>query len=98
MRDGTSTTRSLAWVALSLFVAGLLMPFLLFAALRLAKLPPTAAAQIAFGFGTASELLAFVLGLVGWRHTPGKVAFLGAGFVVGLTAFAVVSFVFRSSH
>jgi hypothetical protein len=98
MSTSSGTVRGIAWLALFLFVGGLLLPFVLIVALTFASMSVDSAAPVAMGFGVLSELLGFALGLVGWRHVPGKVAAIGAGLVVGLVSFATVSLLFRSSH
>jgi hypothetical protein len=50
MQDGSSTTRGVAWMALVLFVGGLLLPFAAFVILiSFADLSRTSAATIAIG-------------------------------------------------
>jgi hypothetical protein len=96
MHNGSSTTRGIAWLALFLFVGGLLCPFVLFVALTaLAKMSPDSATGIAMGFGAISELLGLVLGIIGWRHTAGKVATIGVGLLVALALVGMLSWVMR---
>jgi hypothetical protein len=86
-----------AWAALILFIAGLVLPFIFYAIFvsALLALPEKTAAQLAGVIGAIYELLALICGLIGWRLTPGKVAAIGSGSLIGLAAFAFVAFVFR---
>jgi hypothetical protein len=96
MVDERGTTRSIGWLALGLFIAGLLLPFVSYAILisRLLGLSPQLALNVAAGIGAVCELLALILGVIGWRHLPAKVAAIGAGVVIGLV-FAAVALVQR---
>ena len=89
--------RRIAWVALGLFIAGLLLPFIGYALFvsRWMELPHQRAVNIAAGIGAVCELLALALGIVGWRTVPGKVAAIGAGALIGLVILATVTFLFR---
>ena len=97
MVDNRSPMRRIAWVAIGLFVAGLLLPFITYAIFvsRWMEVPHQRAVNIAAGIGAACELLALALGVIGWRHVPGKVAAIGAGGLIGLVALAVVTWMFR---
>lgn len=82
MENGTITnsrTRGVAWIAGTLFVGGLALPFAVFGTLvSLGHNPQTSAAiismTVAVGF---AGLLAFVLALIAWRHPIGKVTTIG---------------------
>jgi hypothetical protein len=82
MENGANTnsrTRAVAWIAATLFVGGMLLPFAVFGVLvSLRHNPRTSAATIsmAVGLGFVS-FLAFVLALIGWRHAIGKVTAIG---------------------
>lgn len=97
MLDDHDSTRQIAWLALGLFVAGLLIPFALYAVLvsRFLGLPHQLAVNIAAGVGAACVLLGLILGVVGWRHPPGKVAAIGSGVEIGLIVSMFVAFVTR---
>ena len=96
MADDRSDTQRIAWVALILFVGGLLLPFFVYPALtQLAELPLQRAINISAAIGAICELLALLLGIVGRRHLPGKVAGIGSGVLIGLTLLATLLFVFR---
>jgi hypothetical protein len=97
MVENRETTRPIAWLALGLFMAGLLLPFVIYAILvsRLLGLAHYQAANVAAGVGAGCELLALMLGLIGLRHLPAKVAAGGAVVVIGLVAFAALAWVGR---
>ena len=81
----------IAKCALVLFVSGLLAPFLI-AALVLAcsgSRSEDAAVALAVGFGFACEVLALILGIVGRRHTSGKIGILG-GVIMFVAVVATV--------
>jgi hypothetical protein len=97
MVENLETTRRVAWLALGLFMAGLLLPFVIYAILvsRLLGLAHYQAVNLAAGVGAGCELLALVLGLIGLRHLPAKAAAGGAVVVIGLVAFAALAWVGR---
>ncbi len=67
------------YLALGLFVAGLLVPFLI---------ALFASEDIAFGFGIVAEVLALVFGILGWRQKTGKVAVIGISALLVLAVFS----------
>ena len=88
MPDSSKTTRGIAWLALSLFVGGLLLPFPLYALLTsFAVTPRDTATFIAIGVGMVSGFLALILGIVGWRNIEGKIAALGGGGLLAVGLF-----------
>ena len=97
MTDDRDKTLRIGWLALGLFVGGLLLPFVVYPVLvsRLVELPHQRAVNISAAIGAVCELLALILGVVGWRHPPGKVAGIGSGVLIGLVLFALAAFVFR---
>ncbi len=97
MVENRETTRRVAWLALGLFMAGLLLPFVIYAILvsRLLGLAHYQAVNVAASVGAGCELLALLLGLSGLRHLPAKVAVGGAVVVIGLAAFAALAWVGR---
>ena len=90
-------TRRIARVALGLFVAGLLLPFVVYAILvsRLLEMPHQKAVNVAAVVGAVCELSAFISGVIGWRHPTGKVAVIGSCLLIGLVMFAATAWVFR---
>src|SRR5262249_31230226 len=97
MAGDIGATRQIGWLALVLFVGGFLLPFAVSPLLvsRLVELPHQRAVNLSAGIAGVCELLALVLGVVGWRHPPGKVAGIGAGVLIGLVLLATVAFVLR---
>jgi hypothetical protein len=97
MEDNREPTRRVAWLALGLFIAGFLLPFVTYAILvsRLVGLSHQLAVNVAAGIGAVCELLALILGVIGWRYMPAKVAASGAGVMIGLVVFAAVAWVVR---
>ena len=95
--ENRATTRRVAWLALGLFIAGFLLPLVIYAILvsRLLGLSHQFAVNVTAGIGAVCELLAVILGVIGWRHLPAKVAAGGAGVVFGLVMFAAVAWVVR---
>lgn len=65
MEEVKSNTRLFANLSLGLFIAGLLVPFILAA---------IGGPGFGIGFGVVSELLALVFGILGWAHTRARVA------------------------
>jgi hypothetical protein len=70
---------------LVLFVAGLLMPFLIATVILflypenvVGQLAQRPAVEFAVGFGLVAELLAVVLGFVARRHISGQIGIAGA--------------------
>ena len=96
MTDDQTANSRIAWLALGLFIAGLLLPFVLYAILvsRLLELPDQRAGNIAGWVGIVSELLALAFGVIGWRHAPGKIAGIGSGVLIGLLLLAFVAYIF----
>jgi len=84
MDDSSSNERLfLGKFALVLFVAGLLMPFLIatvvLASCRQAIFgDPILAVQLALGFGLIAEVLALVLGFFARRRISGQIGMVGA--------------------
>jgi hypothetical protein len=84
MSDSSSNERLfLGKLALLLFVAGLLMPFLIAAVILGSSrdamfLRGPVAAQLALGFGLVAEILALVLGFLGRRCISGQMGMVGA--------------------
>ena len=97
MAGDFDATRPIGWLALVLFVGGLLLPFAIYPILvsRFVELPSQRAVNVSAMIAGGCELLALVLGVVGWRHPPGKVAGLGAGVLIGLARFAAVAWILR---
>src|SRR5690349_21179321 len=97
MVENREMTRRVAWLALGLFISGLLLPFVIYAILvsRLLGLAHYQAVNVAAGVGAGCELLALILGLIGLRHLPAKVATGGAVVVIGLVVFAAMAWVGR---
>ena len=96
MADGRNDARRIAWLALILFVVGVLLPFAVYPVLiRLAELPHQLAVNISAVIGAVCEVLALVLGILGRRHLPGKVARIGSGVLIALVLFGLVAWVFR---
>lgn len=90
------TTRRIAWLALFLFIGGLLLPLVIYPLLcYLAGLPHRSAINLASAFWAICELLALILGVVGRRQLPGRIAAIGSGLVIALVVFAIAAFVFR---
>lgn len=87
--------RAIAWLALSLFVAGVLLPFVIYPVCRFLGFAEQPAARVAAGFGAVCEVLALTFGVVGRRSLPGKLAAAGSGAIIALVAFAFAAFVFR---
>ena len=96
MESRRSDSELIAWLALVLFIAGLLLPFAAYPVLvGLVLIPHQAAAQLSAAIASVCELLALILGFVGRRYLPGKVAGIGSGVIVGLTLFALVRLFYR---
>jgi hypothetical protein len=97
MVDNRGTTRWVAWLALGLFIAGFLLPAITYATFvsRPLGLSHQQAVNLAAGIGAVCDLLALLMGVIGWRHLPAKVAAGGAGVVIGLVVFAAVAWVVR---
>jgi uncharacterized protein (TIGR03067 family) len=91
MQESSSTTRRVAWVALVLFVAALLLSSAMFVVfVNLGDVSRTSVATITTAAGVGfAWLLALILGVVGWRHAAGKVAAIGA-VLLGVLATVVV--------
>jgi hypothetical protein len=88
--------RRIAWLALILFVGGLILPFAAYPCLtRLAELPHQRAAVLSAAIGATCELLALALGIVGRRHLPGKIAGVGSGVLISLTVIGLATWVLR---
>ena len=96
MVNDRSDARRLAWLAVGLFVGGLLLPFASYVVLTgAAGLPQQRALNISAALGAVCELLALALGVVGWRHLPGKVAGVGSGLLIGMVLLGFVALMFR---
>ena len=96
MADEGHSSRRIGWLALSLFVGGLLLPFALYELLKeVVKMPIDRSSYLSLGVGAVCELMALIFGVVGWRHPNGKVAGIGSGALIGLTLFVTVAFFFR---
>jgi hypothetical protein len=97
MVDNRETTQRIAWLALGLFIAGLLLPLFIYAILvsRLLGVSHHQAVSVAAGVAAMCELLALILGLIGLRHLPAKVAAGGAAVLIGLVVFVAVAWVGR---
>ncbi|MGA2033217.1 MAG: hypothetical protein ABSG68_13245 [Thermoguttaceae bacterium] len=70
----------IARCALGLFIAGLLVPFLIevmIVTFSGSHAATDTAAPLALGFGLICEVLAFVLGIVGRRYASGKTGMIG---------------------
>jgi uncharacterized protein (TIGR03067 family) len=91
MQDSSSTSHGVAWMALVLFVGGLLLPFAAFLVLiTFADVSRTSAATITMAVGIGfAWLLVLVLGVIGWRHAAGKITAIGA-VMLGVLATVVV--------
>ena len=75
MESRRSDSELMAWLALVLLIAGLLLPFAAYPVLVvLVLILHQAAAQLSAAIGMACESLALILGVVGRRYLPGKVA------------------------
>lgn len=68
MHDDTSMSRQFAGLSLTLFVAGLLVPFGIAAMDR---------PLLAVGFAVTSEVLSLIFGVLGLAHAPARVALTG---------------------
>lgn len=89
-------SRRIAWLALALFVGGLVLPVVAFPVLvHVVAVSHQVAIRSSAGLGLACEALALVLGVAGWRHLPGKVAGLGSGALLGLILLGLASWFFR---
>jgi len=84
MDDSTSNERLfLGKFALVLFVAGLLMPFLIATVILVSSRDAmffrgAVAVQLALGFGLIAEVLALVLGFFARRRISGQIGMVGA--------------------
>jgi hypothetical protein len=88
--------RGIAWLALGMFVGGLVLPFVAYPVLlRLAAVSHQVAIRSSAWLGLVCELLALVLGVAGWRRLPGKVGGIGSGVLLGLVLIAVACFLYR---
>ena len=101
MNDAHEKSRLfIANCSLVLFIAGLLVPFII-AALGLLFDGPKETYHLAFGFGVIAELLALLLGNAASQHLSGKVGKYGAmsifGLVLVLFLASLLVFVFGSS-
>ena len=96
MNDSSSNERLfLGKFALVLFVAGLLMPFLIATVILVSSREAIffrgpVAVQLALGFGLIAELLALVLGFLARRHISGRIAMVGA-ITVFVLIFVIVA-------
>tara|TARA_B100000959_G_C14768615_1_gene536517 strand:+ start:298 stop:657 length:360 start_codon:yes stop_codon:yes gene_type:complete len=79
MEEARSNTRLFANLSLGLFIAGLLVPFLLVA---------IGGPGLGIGFGVVSEVLALFFGILGWADKRARVAVIG-GMVLFVWAGAV---------
>jgi hypothetical protein len=96
MVENSNDTSRLSWVALGLFIGGLLLPFLIYPILTgLLNVPHQTALNIAAGFGGVCELGGLTIGLAGWRYLPGKVAVIGSGVVISLVVISIIFWLFR---
>jgi hypothetical protein len=96
MVDNTNDTSRLSWVALGLFIGGLLLPFLIYPILTgLLNIPHQTALNIAAGFGGVCQVGGFTIGLVSWRCLPGKVAGIGSGAAISLVLLSLLLWIFR---
>ncbi len=68
MEEARSNTRLFANLSLGLFIAGLLVPFLLVA---------IGGPGLGIGFGVVSEVLALFFGILGWADKRARVAVIG---------------------
>ena len=83
MDESKSQAGLFSILSLALFIAGLLVPFLIAAIGGLA---------LGVGFGIVAEALALVFGILGWTHRPAKVAVIG---IIVLFLLAGVKCAFR---
>jgi hypothetical protein len=94
--ESTNHSSRLSWVALGLFIGGLLLPFLIYPILTgLLKAPQQTALNIAAGFGGVCQLAGFIIGLASWRCLAGKVAGIGSGTVISLVLLSLLLWIFR---
>lgn len=85
------STRGIAWLGLALLVGGILLPFGLYAALfTLTEMNKERAVILCIGCCIALECLAFALGTISRRCTPGKIAAVGGGVMMGLALGIVI--------
>ena len=91
MQHNSSKNRGIAWLGIALFVGGLVLPFALYAALfTLTEMNKERAVILSIGCCIALECLAFALGAISRRYTPGKIAAAGGGVIVVLALGIVV--------
>ena len=82
MHDDMSMSRQFATLSLTLFVAGLLVPF---------GLAAVGSPLLAVGFGVTSEALSLIFALLGLAHTPARVALIGNMLlIVGIAGVAAL--------
>ena len=102
MNDANDKDRLfIARCSLVLFIAGLLVPFIILVilALREARLSREAeqtATLLAFGFYAIAHVLAVVLGFLGQRHLSGRIGMFGP-IIVFVLAFAVSTWTYFQS-
>jgi len=88
--------------ALVLFIAGLLLPFIIggllltFGGMYLSLGTEIVDFYLCLGFGFIAELLALALGIVGRRHLSGKVGMYGATVVCALAVTYVGALLWHS--
>lgn len=76
MKEPTSEDRLFGTLAIVLLSLSLLVPWILMT---------FAAFDIALGFGVTGILLAFVSGIIGWKHKAGQVSVYIIGVFVGFS-------------
>ena len=94
MNDANDKDRLfIARCSLVLFIAGLLVPFVILVIValretRLSRETEQTATILAFGFYATAQVLAVVLGFIGQRHLSGRIGMFGP-IIVFVLAFAV---------
>ena len=102
MNDANDKDRLfIARCSLVLFIAGLLVPFIILVILalretRLSAETKQTATILAFGFYATAQVLAVVLGFIGQRHLSGRIGMFGP-IIVFVLAFALSTWTYFQS-
>jgi hypothetical protein len=91
MPNNHQTNRTLGWLALSLFIGGLLGPIVLFVILKIINASEETQRWVPLVFAAIAQVLALPLGIIAWRQITGKIGAIGAGILVTYALFLLLS-------
>jgi hypothetical protein len=80
----TNHNKPIAWIALVLTIIGLTSPFLVVS---------FASDEQATGFGLVCVIIVLILGVISWRHLPGKIAAIISLIALVLFGIAYMRFI-----